>query len=114
MALFEPRIKTALPDCVVATVDEEVVGFAGWECDGIVLPTWHGHGVAPLVLTAAEDRLREQRHARIWLQCQVGNGRARRFHGKHGWHIACEVEVSVSTVEGSKPQLAWRMEKRLT
>lgn len=116
MAFFELRIETALPDCVVATVDEDVVGFAGWEGDGIgwvyVLPAWHGHGVASLVLAAAEEELKRSGHKRIWLRCQVGNGRARRFYEKHGWHVTCEVDVSVSVVDGRKPQLAWRMEKR--
>jgi GNAT superfamily N-acetyltransferase len=117
MAFFVPRIETTLPDCIVATVDGEIVGFAGWEGGGIgqvfILPAWHGRGVAPLVLGAAEDKLRDGGHTLIWLQCQVGNDRARRFYEKHGWRIAQEVEVSIGTVEGRKPQLVWRMEKAL-
>jgi GNAT superfamily N-acetyltransferase len=114
---FLPRIETTLPDCVVATVDGEIVGFTGWEGDGIgqvfVLPAWHGRGVAPLLLAAAERKLEEAGHASIWLQCQVGNARARRFYEKHGWHVAREVDVSIGTMEGRKPQRVWRMEKWL-
>tara|TARA_R110000824_G_scaffold366730_2_gene555566 strand:- start:80368 stop:80853 length:486 start_codon:yes stop_codon:yes gene_type:complete len=114
---FMPRIETALPDCIVATVDEAIVGFAGWEGDGIgqvfVLPAWHGRGVAPLVLAAAEQKLKEQGHTRIWLQCQIGNLRARRFYEKHNWHVAREMDVTIGTIEGRAPQRVWRMEKSI-
>ena len=114
---FLPRIETTLPDCVVATVAGEIVGFAGWNGDGIgqvfVLPEWHGLGVARLVLAAAEQKLKEQGHTLIWLQCQVGNLRARRFYEKQGWHVAREVDVDIGTMQGRKPQRVWRMEKDL-
>lgn len=116
-AFFLPRIETALPDCIVATVKDAIVGFASWEGDGIgqvfVLPEWHGKGVAPLVLSAAEQKLREQGHSLIWLQCQIGNTRARRFYEKHGWCVVREVNVSIGTMQGRKPQLVWRMEKNV-
>lgn len=115
---FLPRIETTLPNCVVATVDNVIVGFAGWAGDGIgqvfVLPEWHGRQVAPLLLAAAEAKLKEQGHTCIWLQCQVGNTRARRFYEKHGWHVAREIDVSIGTIEGRMPQRVWRMEKHLT
>lgn len=111
-------METTLPNCIVATVNDEIVGFAGWEGDGIgqvfVLPAWHGRGVAPLVLTAAEAKLREQGHTHIWLQCQVGNVRARRFYEKHGWHVAREMNVDIGTMDGRKPQRVWRMEKEFS
>lgn len=114
---FLPRIETTLPDCIVATVDGEIVGFAGWEGGGIgqvfVLPAWHGRGVAPLVLTAAEAKLKEQGHNLIWLQCQVGNFRARRFYEKHGWQVAREIPATMGTTEDRKPVMVWRMEKQL-
>ena len=114
---FLPRIETTLPNCVVATVDEEIVGFAGWEGAGIaqvfVLPDWHGRGAAPLLLAAAEDELKRAGHTRIWLQCQVGNARARRFYEKYGWCVTGEVGTEIGTMEGRMPQLVWRMEKAL-
>jgi putative acetyltransferase len=57
--------------------------------------------------------LKEQGHTRIWLQCQVGNTRARAFYEKHDWHVVREVDVSIGTVKGRMPQLVWRMEKTL-
>lgn len=100
---------------MVATVNDVIVGFAGWEGDGIgqvfVLPEYHGRGVAPLVLAAAEQKLKEQGYTRIWLQCQVGNLRARTFYEKHGWHVAREMDVTIGTMDGRLPQLVWRMEK---
>ncbi|MDP2150627.1 MAG: GNAT family N-acetyltransferase [Parvibaculum sp.] len=117
LSFFEPRMATTLPDCVVACVDGDIVGFAGWEGDGIgqvfVLPAWHGRGVAPRVLAAAEEELKRAGYSRIWLQCQLGNARARRFYEKHGWQVAAELDVTIGTTEGRKPQRVWRMEKSL-
>ena len=114
---FRDRIATVLPDCVAACVAGEVVGFAGWEGDGIgqvfVLPAWHGRGVAPLLLRAAEEALQARGHKRIWLQCRIGNERARAFYEKHGWVVAGEVDTTLGHVKGRSPVLVWRMEKRL-
>jgi GNAT superfamily N-acetyltransferase len=114
---FDERIATVLPDCVVACADGEVVGFAGWEGDGIgqvfVLPAWHGKGIAPLVLSAAEEALRARGHTRIWLQCRKGNNRARAFYEKHGWTVVGEVDHSLGHMEGRSPVVVWRLEKSL-
>lgn len=104
-------------DCVIARAGSELVGFARWEGNGIaqvfVLPAWHGRGAAPLLLAAAENELKQTGHRRIWLQCQVGNARARRFYEKHGWFVTGEFDTDIGTMEGRKPQLVWRMEKNL-
>ncbi|MBX3497376.1 MAG: GNAT family N-acetyltransferase [Parvibaculum sp.] len=117
LSFFEPRMATTLPDCVVACIDGDIVGFAGWNGDGIgqvfVLPAWNGKGVAARVLAAAEEQLRNAGHSRIWLQCEVGNDRARRFYEKHGWSVAREHDTEIGTVEGRMPQRVWRMEKLL-
>lgn len=116
-AFFAKRMGTTLPRIAVALVDGEVVGFSGWEDDGIgqvfVLPAFHGQGVASLVLRAAEDVLREQGYKRIWLQCRTGNDRARAFYEKHGWYVAGEMESDIGTVAGREPITVWRMEKEL-
>lgn len=108
---------TTLPDCFLARIEGDIVGFAGWDGDGIgqvfVLPAWHGKGVAGLLLGAAEEELKRVGHSRIWLQCQVGNARARRFYEKHGWSVAREHDTDIGTVEGRMPQRVWRMEKFL-
>ncbi len=104
-------------DCIVACAGGELAGFARWEGNGIaqvfVLPAWHGRGAATLLLTSAEEELNRAGHKRIWLQCQVGNLRARRFYEKHGWSVAREHDTDIGTVEGRKPQRVWRMEKLL-
>lgn len=117
IAFFDERIATALPDCAVAVVDETVVGFASWEGDGIgqvfVLPAFHGRGIAALVIGAAEEALKGAGHARIWLQCRKGNGRARAFYEKQGWEVVGEVDHSLGHMEGRKPVIVWRLEKTL-
>ncbi|MEX0840322.1 MAG: GNAT family N-acetyltransferase [Parvibaculum sp.] len=114
---FEQRMGSTLERCIAALVGDEIVGFAGWEGDGIgqvfVLPAWHGRGVAAPLLKAAEDVLRADGHVRIWLQCRVGNDRARAFYEKHGWSIAAVVDADIGTVAGREPILVWRMEKAL-
>lgn len=114
---FEQRMGGTLERCLAALVGGEIVGFAGWEGDGIgqvfVLPAWHGRGVAAPLLNTAEDVLRAEGHARIWLQCRVGNDRARVFYEKHGWSVAAVVEADIGTVTGREPILVWQMEKNL-
>jgi len=114
---FEARIGSGIDRMAVAMVDGEVVGFSGWEGDGIgqvfVAPAWHGRGAAAPLLAAAEEVLKEQGHSLIWLQCRVGNARARRFYEKHGWYVASEVEADIGTVTGRQPIMVWRMEKLL-
>ncbi len=74
---------------------------------------WH-HGHAHLSLEIAAGRPFEFFLPRIWLQCQVRNLRSRRFYEKHNWHVAREVDVTIGTMDGRKPQLVWRMEKSLS
>ena len=116
-AFFEARMGTALPRVAAAWVGGEIVGFSGWEGDGIgqlfVLPEFHGRGVAPPLLRAAEDALRAEGHRRICLQCRTGNDRARAFYEKHGWSLAREEAAGLGTMTGREPIMVWRMEKRL-
>ena len=116
-AFFETRMGSTIGRMAVAIIDGEVVGFSGWEGDGIgqvfVLPAWHGRGVGAALLQAAENVLKEQGHVLIWLQCHIGNDRARAFYEKHGWHVASEMEADIGTVTGREPIMVWRMEKKL-
>ena len=117
LAFFQTRMEGTVGRTLLARVDGEVAGFASWEGDGIgqvfVAPAWHGRGVAAPLLAAAENVLKGQGHSLIWLQCRVGNDRARRFYEKHGWYVAREVEADIGTVTGREPIMVWRMEKRL-
>jgi len=114
---FVERIASPPVDTVVACVDGEVVGFAYWQDDRVqqvfVLPAWHGRGVAPLLLAAAEEALKGRGHNHIRLQCRKGNGRARAFYEKHGWSIVGEMDSSLGHVEGRAPVIVWQMEKTL-
>lgn len=114
---FVERIAAPPVDTVVACVDGEVVGFSHWQGDGIaqifVLPAWHGRGVAPLLLAAAEEALKGRGYSRTWLQCRKGNDRARAFYEKHAWLVAGEVDSTLGHVEGRSPAVVWRMEKVL-
>ncbi len=118
MRFFTERLASPPVDTTVACVAGEVVGFTHWEGDGIaqvfVLPAWHGHGVAPLLLAAGEAALRAAGHRRVWLQCRVGNMRARAFYEKHGWVVTGEVGTTLGHVEGRSPVMVWRMAKSLT
>ncbi|MBI1261480.1 MAG: GNAT family N-acetyltransferase [Rhizobiales bacterium] len=117
-SFFKERMEGGDQNCVVAIVKDEIVGFARWEGDGIaqvfVLPAWHGLGVAPLVLAAVEAELKALGHTHIWLQCQMGNSRARAFYEKHGWCVAAELDVTNGTIKGRAPARVWRMEKELS
>ena len=117
MAFFETRMGGTVGRTLLARVDGAIVGFAGWEGDGIgqvfVLPAWHGRGVAAPLLAAAEDVLKSEGHQLIWLQCRVGNDRARCFYEKHGWYVAGEVDADMGTLTGREPITVWRMEKKL-
>lgn len=117
MPFFETRMGGTVGRTLLARVEAEVVGFAGWEGDGIgqvfVLPAWHGRGVAAPLLAAAEEVLKKEGHPLIWLQCRVGNDRARRFYEKHGWYVAGEVEADIGTLTSREPIMVWRMEKTL-
>jgi len=114
---FTERVASPPVDTIVACVAGEVVGFTHWEGDGIaqvfVLPAWHGRGVAPLLLAAGEAALRVADHRRIWLQCRIGNERARAFYEKYGWVVAGEVDTTLGHVDGRSPVTVWRMEKSL-
>ncbi len=114
---FDERIGTALPDCVVASVGGDVIGFASWEGNSIgqvfVLPAFHGHGIAAMVIGAAEDALHADGHRDICLYCRKGNARARAFYEKQGWAVVGEVDHDLGHMEGRKPVIVWRLEKTL-
>lgn len=117
MRFFTERVASLSVDTFVACVAGEVVGFTHWEGDGIaqvfVLPAWRGRGVAPLLLAAGEAALRVAGHRRIWLQCRIGNERARAFYEKHDWAVVNDVETTLGHMEGRSLVMVWRMEKDL-
>ncbi|MEN6541902.1 GNAT family N-acetyltransferase [Parvibaculum sp.] len=117
IGFFNERIGTALPNCAVAVVGGDVIGFASWQGDSIgqvfVMPAFHGRGIAALVIGAAEDALRDEGFERITLFCRTGNDRARAFYEKQGWEVVGEVPHDLGHMEGRKPVTVWRLEKSL-
>ena len=112
---FEARIGSGLARMIVAEEDGKIVGFSGWEGDGIgqvfIAPSHFGKDVAPRLLATVEAVLKAEGHGRIWLHCAVGNDRARRFYEKNGWYVARVFDDEIGTREGPRPMRAWHMEK---
>ncbi len=115
LAYFEERIVSGLARMIVAEEDGKIVGFSGWEGDGIaqvfIAPSHFGTNVAPRLLATVEAILKAEGYQRIWLHCAVGNDRARRFYEKNGWRVARVFDDEVGTREGPRPMRAWHMEK---
>lgn len=114
---FEARVGSNIDRMIVAEEDREILGFSGWEGEGIgqlfVLPSHFGKQVAPRLLATVEAILKSEGHARIWLNCAEGNDRARHFYEKHGWSVTRTFDSEIGTHKGPKPDRVWRMEKDL-
>lgn len=112
---FKARIGSNIERMIVAEEADEILGFSGWEGDGIgqvfVAPNHFGKNVAPRLLATVEAILKAEGHKRIWLHCAVGNERARRFYEKNEWHITREFDDEVGTREGPRSMRTWHMEK---
>lgn len=117
LAWFEVRANTNAGRMIVAEIQGEIVGFSGWEEDGIdqlfVVPEYIGFGVAQCLLSAAEDVLRSQGYQKVWLHCALGNDRARAFYEKQGWRVVHEFDVEMKTNTAPVPARAWHLEKNL-
>lgn len=112
---FEARIGSGLERMIVAEEDGKIVGFSGWEGDGIgqvfIAPSHFGKDVAPRLLATVEAILKAEGHERIWLHCAEGNDRARAFYEKHGWSVTRTFDYEIGTHKGPMPDRAWHMEK---
>jgi ribosomal protein S18 acetylase RimI-like enzyme len=112
---FEARVGSNIDRMIVAEEGGEILGFSGWEGDGIgqvfVLPSHFGKQVAPRLLATVEAILRAEGHATIWLHCAEGNDRARKFYEKHGWKVASTFDDEIGTHLGPMPMRTWHMEK---
>ncbi len=76
-------------DCLVVSLDGDVVGFAAVRQDefmhfGIAVEHW-GVGVATAAHDGVIDRMRARGAERAWLRVFTQNTRGRRFYEKLGW-----------------------------
>jgi len=112
---FEARVGSNLARMIVAEKENQIVGFSGWQADGIgqlfVLPSHFGTQVAFRLLATVEAILKAKEHKTIWLHCQTGNDRARKFYEKHGWKVIRAFDTELGTHKGPMPTRAWHMEK---
>ncbi|MCE7997465.1 MAG: GNAT family N-acetyltransferase [Rhodobiaceae bacterium] len=114
---FQARVGSNIQRMIVAEEADEIVGFSGWEGDGIgqvfVVPSHFGKQVAPRLLATVEAILKSQGNQCIWLHCAEGNDRARHFYEKHGWSVTRTFDAEIGTHKGPMPDRAWHMEKDL-
>ena len=114
---FQTRIGYNLARMFVAVERDEIVGFSGWEDDGVgqlfVLPSHFGRQVASRLLRTVEEVLKKEGYTTIWLHCREGNERARTFYEKHGWRVVRTFDDQIGTHIGFMPTRAWHMEKEL-
>lgn len=73
-----------------------------------------GTGVAALMLTDAEKRIRHSGFTAAWLACAIGNQRAARFYEKNNWVRTGNVVIEHETPGGVIALEVWRYEKALT
>jgi GNAT superfamily N-acetyltransferase len=114
---FEERLRAASTDLRVAAIVDVPVGF--YLLKGAELYQFYvsgnarGSGVAAVLVTDAEARLRERGVHIAWLACAIGNDRAARFYEKCGWLRAGTVTDDVVVPGGTFPLQVWRYEKEL-
>jgi ribosomal protein S18 acetylase RimI-like enzyme len=72
-----------------------------------------GKGLAGMLLSDGEERLRRNGTRTAWLACAIGNARAARFYEKNGWRLVGEELILLDTPDGPFRLEVWRYEKAL-
>jgi ribosomal protein S18 acetylase RimI-like enzyme len=78
-----------------------------------VAPEARGRGLARILLSDGEARLRSNGARTAWLACAIGNVRAARFYEKNDWRLTGEAPISLATPDGPFRLQVWRYEKAL-
>ena len=103
---FDTRAADRVDGTTVAIVDAEVAGFVmvvGDEVEQVYVSARHrGSGVAGALLAEAERQVRANGGDQAWLAVAEGNGRARAFYERMGWHDEGLFEYAASVEDGSK------------
>jgi GNAT superfamily N-acetyltransferase len=101
LAAFHERAPLRVADTTVAVSDDgSLLGFVmvvGDEVEQVyVSPAGPGTGVASTLLAEAERQVAAAGHREAWLAVVTGNGRARRFYEKCGWHDGGDLPYEVT------------------
>ena len=72
-----------------------------------------GKGLAGMLLSDGEARLRRDGTRTAWLACAIGNARAARFYEKNGWRLVGEEFILLDTPDGPFRLEVWRYDKAL-
>jgi GNAT superfamily N-acetyltransferase len=114
LSSFRERLAARDNPVRVATLGDVPQGFAILKDDELyqfyVAAAARGSGLAGELMADALAMLREAGHARAWLACAIGNGRARRFYEKMGWELTGEITIELPTPDGGFPLDVWRLE----
>jgi GNAT superfamily N-acetyltransferase len=114
---FEERLRAASSGVRVAGAVGSPIGFyflKGAELyQFYVSSAARGSGIAAVLMSDAEARLRERDVHTAWLACAIGNDRAARFYEKCGWLRTGTVTDDVQVPGGTFALEVWRYEKSL-
>jgi RimJ/RimL family protein N-acetyltransferase len=101
---FVSRARDNIPDTIVATVNDSVVGFVVTVADEVeqmyVDAGARSGSVASTLLGAAEAAIAADGYPGAWLAVIADNARARRFYERCGWRDEGEFLYAASTQDG--------------
>jgi GNAT superfamily N-acetyltransferase len=112
---FRHRLQSALPNVRVAGPTGQPLGLCITSDDELyqlyVSAGARGSGLAAALLADAEERFSALGIQTAWLACAIGNERAGKFYGKHGWRLVGNMISQLPTPDGPFPLEVWRYEK---
>lgn len=114
---FDERLRAASTSVRVAATGGAPLGFYFLKGPELyqfyVSAVARGSGIAAVLMTDAETRLRERQVHTAWLACAIGNDRAARFYEKCGWLRIGTITDPVEVPGGTFALDVWRYEKSL-
>ena len=114
---FRERLESAFSNLRVAGPVDQPLGLCITKHDEIdqlyVSAAARGSGIAEVLLTDGEQRLRASGVSVAWLTCAIGNERAERFYVKRGWRCVGKMISPLPTPDGVFPLEVLRYEKDL-
>lgn len=110
------EVRARLAQSWVACDGDRVVGFVTVAADELeevyVARSARGSGVAACLLRHGEGLVRENGFPVAWLAVVAGNGRARRFYEREGWHDAGDHGYQASSCGGGPLDITVRRYER--